>query len=741
VQEHKCRGGQGWPGAADAEGVGRDAADQQADDNEGQKGEARMTTDTLLVELLTEELPPKALPRLMEAFSHGLYEGLKDKGLLLPGAEVVPYASPRRLAVTVTQVLDRQPDRVVERKGPAVATALDADGKPTPALAGFAKSCGVEIARLERQNGDKGEYFVYRAKQPGEPLKAHLAPLVEAVLKKLPVPKTMRWGAGEAQFVRPVHGVILLHGRKVVPGAVLGLKSGNKTRGHRFLAGKPVIAVASARDYAKTLKQQGKVIAGFEARREAIARGLDAAADKLAKGARWDVGKSAELVDEVAGITEFPVVLTGGFDPAFLEVPKECLIISMQQHQKYFPLATARGELLPNFLFVSNMQAASPRQIVHGNERVLRARLSDARFFYDQDRKQPLAARVPRLANVVYHNKLGSQLARVERLTKLAGEIAERLGADRAAAERAAHLAKADLLTEMVGEFPELQGIMGRYYARHDGEPAAVAAAIEQHYWPKGAGAALPDDPLAVSLALADKLDTLVGIFGIGLVPTGDKDPFGLRRAALGVVRLLLEKRLPLDVRALYELARSHFPAGVLADSVAQDLHAFTLERLKPYLRDQGFEVDEIDAVLALHPTRLDDLVPRLKALQLFRVLPEAEALAAANKRIRNILRQAGDSAGGALDAALLAEPAERRLAQELDALRTEVEALLKSGDHTAALRRLAALRGAVDEFFDKVMVMAEDAQLRRNRLALLAALSRLFLGTADIARLQPRTA
>ena len=698
-------------------------------------------TDTLLVELLTEELPPKALPRLMEAFSHGLYEGLKDKGLLRPGAEVQPYASPRRLAVTVSQVLDKQPDRMVERKGPAVATGLGADGQPTAALAGFAKSCGVDVARLERQAGDKGEYFVFRARQKGEPLRNHLAPLVEAVLKKLPVPKTMRWGAGEAQFVRPVHGVILLHGRKVVPGTVLGLKSGNKTRGHRFLASKAVVTVASARDYAKVLRQQGKVIAGFEARREAIARGLDAAAGKVAKGVHWDVGKSAELVDEVAGITEFPVVLTGSFDKAFLDVPRECLVISMQQHQKYFPLANARGELLASFLFVSNMQAANPKQIVHGNERVLRARLSDARFFFDQDRKQSLEARVPRLANVVYHNKLGSQLARVERLVKLAGEIADQLDADRAAAERAAYLAKADLLTDMVCEFPELQGIMGRYYALHDGEPAAVAAAIEQHYWPKVAGGALPEDPVAVGLALADRLDTLVGIFGIGLAPTGDKDPFGLRRAALGVVRLLMEKRLPLDVRALYELARGHFPAGVLVDSVAQDLHAFTLERLKPYLRDQGFEIDEIDAVLALHPTRLDDLVPRLKALQLFRVLPEAEALAAANKRIRNILRQAGDNADGTIDAALLAEPAEQQLAQELEALRAQVEPLLRAGDYSAALRRLAGLRGAVDEFFDKVMVMAEDAALRRNRLALLASLSRLFLGAADIARLQPRAA
>jgi len=696
--------------------------------------------DTLLIEILTEELPPKALPRLMEAFSRGLFEGLKEKNFLAPESESRPFATPRRLAVTISHVFARQADRTIERKGPAVATALDADGRPTPALLGFAKSCGVEVAKLERQVGDKGEYFVFRAKHKGEPLKNHLAAIVEVALKKLPSPKLMRWGAGEAQFVRPVHGVILLHGRIVVPGTVLGLKSGNKTCGHRFLS-KGVITIGHAKDYEKLLKQQGKVLAGFEARREAIAKSLDAVAHKIGQGVRWDLGKAAELIDEVASIVEWPVVLTGGFDPSFLDVPKECLIISMQQHQKYFPLANAKGVLLPQFLFVSNMQAANPKHIVHGNERVLRARLSDARFFYDQDRKHKLEARTPRLANVVYHNKLGSQLERVGRLVKLAGEIARRLKADAAAAERAALLAKADLLTDMVGEFPELQGIMGRYYATHDGESPAVAAAIEQHYFPKTAGGALPEQALAVSVALADKLDTLVGIFGIGLAPTGDKDPFGLRRAALGVVRILVEKALPLDAVELLSLARGHFPSGVLAESVAQDLHGFMLERLKPYLRDKGYEPDEIEAVLALNPTRFDDLVPRLKALQVFRVLPEAEALAAANKRIRNILRQAGGAPGEHVEPTLLREPAEQRLAQEVEALRARIEPLFRAGDYTAAFRQLAALRAAVDAFFDTVMVMAEDAQLRHNRLALLAGLSNLFLGAADISRLQTRTA
>jgi glycyl-tRNA synthetase beta chain len=696
--------------------------------------------ESLLVEILTEELPPKALARLMEAFSHGLFEGLQDKNFLPPEAEFTPYATPRRLAVLISSVLAKQADRVVERKGPALASALDANGQPTPALFGFAKSCGTDVHKLERQAGEKGEYFVYRAKQKGEPLRNHLAAIVETALKKLPVPKTMRWGAGEAQFVRPVHGVILLHGKKVVPGTVLGLKSGNMTRGHRFLS-TCMLVIRNAKDYERILKQQGKVIALFEARREMIAKALDVAAHQVGKGVRWDLGKSAELVDEVTSIVEYPVVLAGAFDKAFLTVPKECLVISMQQHQKYFPLAGARGELLPNFLFVSNMKAANPKEIIRGNERVLRARLSDARFFFDQDRKTKLEERVPRLADVVYHNKLGSQLGRVDRIQKMAGEIARLLQVDDVAAERAAMLAKADLLTDMVGEFPELQGIMGCYYARHDGESPVVAAAIEQHYYPKTAGGALPDEAAAICVALADKLDTLTGIFGIGLAPGGDKDPFGLRRAALGVVRILTEKSLGLDVLELLTLARGHFPAGVVADSVAQDLHSFMLERLKPYLRDKLFEADEIDAIVSLNPTRFDQVLPRLRALQGFRALPQAEALAAANKRIRNILKQAGGVPVTMIDQALLREPAEQQLAQEVEALRVQVEALLNEGNYVVALQALASLRPAVDAFFDQVMVMVEEKALRHNRLALLADLSNLFLGAADISKLQGRQA
>jgi glycyl-tRNA synthetase beta chain len=460
-------------------------------------------------------------------------------------------------------------------------------------------------------------------------------------------------------------------------------------------------------------------------------------AKKVAPAASWGIGKAAELEEEVTSLVEYPVVLAGKFDQAFLSVPRECLIISMQQHQKYFPLVDKQGKLLASFLFVSNMNPSDPKAVIHGNERVLRARLSDAKFFYDQDRKTSLADRVPRLAEVVYHNRLGSQLKRTQRLTKLSVAIARRLKADEILVERAASLCKADLLTEMVGEFPELQGIMGRYYLRHEGEAVEVAEAIEQHYYPRTAGGALPKQSISVCVALADKLDTLVGIYGIGLVPTGEKDPYGLRRAALGVVRILAEKSLPLDVVELLSLAASQFPDGVLAGSVAPELHGFMLERLKPYLREKNFEPDEIDAVLTPPPTRLDQVLPRLKALKEFRALPQAQALAAANKRIRNILRQAGGAPALEVNVNQLTEPAERKLSKAVQKLEGRVAPLIKAGNYAETLKRLAGLRPVVDEFFDKVMVMVDDSAVRHNRLALLNRLSNLFLNVADISRLQ----
>ncbi len=730
----------------------------------GRHTPVRQTSDTLLVELLTEELPPKSLQRLAEAFAAAVMDGLGQYALLQADSTHKVFATPRRLAVLATGVLGRQPDRVVERRGPPVGAGYDSAGKPTPALSGFAKSCGVDPDSLERHSGEKGEYFVYRSKQKGEPLARHLGAIVEAGLGKLPVARLMRWGSGEVQFVRPVHGLVMMHGARVVAGEVFGLRSGNVTVGHRFLS-RGKLTILHAGRYADTLRRSGRVLASFAERRSEIEHKLRAVAGKVRKGAlvlgadgkmvqfpgeEWGfaaeevIRNNAVLLDEVAALVEWPAVYAGQFDPDFLNVPIPCLALSMQHHQRYFPLVhgQAAGGMLPRFLVVSNMETRTPKHIIQGNERVLRARLSDARFFYEQDRKTRLEDRVPKLANVVYQNKLGSQIERVRRLEKLAGEIAGRMGmsdADRRDVERAAHLCKADLLTEMVGEFPELQGYMGADYARHDGEPSSVEWAIRGHYSPRFSGDRLPPTLAGVCLALADKLDTLIGIYGVGLVPTGDKDPFGLRRQALGVVRILAERSLALDLGELLALARGYFDPDILSEGVVQDLYGFLLERLKPYLRDKGFLPDEIDAVLSLGPTRFDQVIPRLEALQAFRCLPEAEALASANKRIRNILRQAGTGPIGHADVALLTENAEQRLAQQIASLRSQVEDLIGRGDFAAALKRLAGLRTAVDEFFDQVMVMVEDVRIRDNRLALLSELSGLFLGAADISKLQAR--
>lgn len=717
---------------------------------------------SLLVELLTEELPPKSLKRLSEAFRDAVYEALGGLAFLTPDSRAQAFATPRRLAVRVTSVLARQPDRVMERRGPAVAAGLDAAGKPTAALFGFARSCGVEPAKLERQAGEKGEYFVHRSKQKGEPLGKHLADAVEASLKKLPVAKLMRWGAGEAQFVRPVHGLVLLHGGKVVPGSVLGVKSGSKTLGHRFLS-RGTVAIPNAEKYEDVLRR-AKVIADFDERREAIRRATKREAAKRkahaflprdwtgsegngdsemmrrVRIAQWILGNNEELLDEVAAIVEWPTVYAGDFDPAFLAVPPQVISLSMQKNQKYLALLSPEAELLPAYLVVSNIETRRPQQIVRGNERVLRARLADARFFYESDRKTSLAARAPRLTSVVYLHKLGSQLDRVERLRRIAVSIAEQLNLSSEQvehADRAAFLCKADLVSDMVGEFPELQGVMGAYYAAHDGEAAEVARAIESHYRPRHAGDGVPLGAVSLCLALADKLEAIVGIYGIGHVPTGDKDPYALRRHALGAARILIERALALDLTVLIGAVRNVFPAGVLSEKVADEVYDFVLDRVRPYLRERGFRPDEIEAVLSLRPGRLDLAVKRLEALQAFRRLPEADALAAANKRIRNILRQAGGAPTIAVDPALLREEAERALAHEVSARRAEVEPLFAAGDYAAALKRLAALRGPVDLFFDEVMVMADDEALKRNRLALLESLSRLFLGAADISRLQ----
>jgi glycyl-tRNA synthetase beta chain len=681
---------------------------------------------TLLIELLTEELPPKALEKLANSFADTITDELKKLQFVAADIAANVYASPRRLAVQIPAVAAIQPDQHIVRRGPAVSAGMK-DGQPSPALAGFARSCGVDVAALTTVHDGKQDVFAYESTKAGEALAAVLSGIVATALKKLPAPKLMRWGSLDVQFVRPVHGLMMLHGEQVIAGEVLGLQSRNLTRGHRFLSAGDV-TVANADAYARTLAEEGKVIASFTARRELIRHKLTEAAARL----NATIAAPDALFDEVTGLVEWPVVLEAGFEAEFLNVPQECLILTMQQNQKYFPLLDGDGKLMNRFLLVSNLQTDDPRYIVGGNERVLRARLSDAKFFYEQDQKQRLDSRLPRLANVVYHNKIGSQLERVERLQAIAAAIAGKLGADSVLAARAAYLAKADLVSDMVGEFPELQGIMGRYYARLDGEDAAVADAIEGHYHPRFAGDSLPQGPIATAVALADKLETIVGIWGIGLIPTGDKDPFALRRAALGVLRMVLEQ--PLDLKALIADAAAAFPAGLLSASVVDEVYAFALERLKNYLAND-YKADEIDAVLALAPTQLNEVGAVLAAVAQFKALPEAATLAAANKRVKNILKKAeGDI--GTVNPALFAEDAERALFDAIQALAPAVEAQFAAHDFAGALTQLASLRAPVDAFFDGVMVMADDLAVRANRIALLASLAALFNRVADISLL-----
>ncbi|MGH8621371.1 MAG: glycine--tRNA ligase subunit beta, partial [Burkholderiales bacterium] len=556
-----------------------------------------------MVELLTEELPPRALRPLSEAFAKALADDLRQDDFLEPDSEVQPYATPRRMATRITRVRERAPDKPVELSGPSVKAALDASGQPTPALLGFAKKCGVEVGRLIRRETPKGEFFYHRDIAKGGHLDANLAVKVEAALARLPIPKLMRWGSGNQQFVRPVHGLVMMHGSRVVPGKVLGAECSNRTLGHRFLSG-DAIALKHADDYEKTLREQGKVIAGFAARRALVGKGLEGAA-----GARAALVADDALLEEITALVEYPAVYAGEFAREFLDVPEECLVLSMQRHQKHVPLRDkGSGKLLPRFLFVSNLEMKQPRDIIHGNERVLRARLADAKFFYDQDRRTRLEERVRRLAGVVHHGKLGTQLERVERIQLLAGRIAHQIGADPLLTGRAAWLSKADLLTEMVGEFPELQGTMGRYYALNDGEPQAAADAIEAHYRPRFAGDAVPDSPVGLAVALADKLDALAGLFGIGQAPTGDRDPFGLRRAALGVVRILVERRLALSLRDLVGAAFKEY-GGRVGDA-QEALESFLYDRLSGYLKDAGSTTLEVDSVVSLRPDRID-LAPR----------------------------------------------------------------------------------------------------------------------------------
>ncbi len=703
----------------------------------------------LLVELFVEELPPKALKKLGDAFAQLLADGLRAQGLADAAAVATAFASPRRLALHLSQVLDRAADKPERVKLMPVAVGLDASGAATPALLKKLATLGADAAAvptLERALDGKAEALFLTSTLPGATLAEGLQKALLEALARLPIPKVMQYqlqasGGGEedfqpgwtsVNFVRPAHGLVALHGSTVVPVHALGLAAGRTTRGHRFEAATAQIVLKDADSYAAQLRDEGAVIASFGERRADLQHQLAAAAQREGLVAIED----AALLDEVTALVERPNVLLCRFEEAFLAVPQECLILTMKANQKYFPLLDAAGRLTNRFLIVSNIRPADASRVIEGNERVVRPRLADAKFFFDQDRRRTLESRVPQLARVVYHGKLGSQGERMERVRALARHIGLPLGGEvlAAQADRAALLAKADLLTDMVGEFPELQGVMGGYYARHDGEAEVVALAVEDHYRPRFAGDDLPRGDAGIAVALADKLETLAGLFSIGQLPTGDKDPFALRRHALGVIRMLIERDLPLAVPDLVQRALQQFPAAPAG--TAQELMGFLFDRLVGSLREQGSSAQEVDAVIALRPPRWGDIPRRLAAVRAFAALPESAALAAANKRVANILKKADDSAPGAVDTARLVEPAESALAQALAGVAPVADAAFERGDYTASLQALAALKAPVDAFFESVMVNAEDPDLRLNRLALLARLHAAMNRVADLSRL-----
>jgi glycyl-tRNA synthetase beta chain len=696
-----------------------------------------MTAKNLLVELLVEELPPKALKILGGGFADKVFNYLAKVQLTdrssVTGLKV--FASPRRLAVLVPDVLSRAADRPTTQKLMPVAVGFDAEGKPTSALLKKLAAMGQDssvVPALKRQKDGKAEALFLDSVVPGATLAEGLQAAIETALAALPIPKVMSYqladGWSSVNFVRPAHRLVALHGADVVPVSVLGLDAGRETLGHRFEAANPVVTIRDADSYAQQLESEGAVIPGFAARRAEIEKQLKAAA---AKEGLKPIDDEA-LLDEVTALVERPNVLTCRFEQEFLDVPQECLILTMKANQKYFPLLDAAGKLTNKFLVVSNIRPSDPSAVIGGNERVVRPRLADAKFFFDQDRRKSLMDRIPGLAKVVYHNKLGTQGERVERVAELARTIGDKLGGEALAnqADRAAVLSKADLLTDMVGEFPELQGIMGRYYALHDGEPAEIADAIEDHYKPRFAGDDLPRGQVGLCVALADKLQTLADMFGIGQLPTGDKDPFALRRHALGVIRMLIERDLPLDLAWLFQAAK------LIDGKVVEQLTDFIYERLAGSLREQGYSALEVDAVLGLAPQRLGDIPKRLAAVRAFAALPEAASLAAANKRVGNILKKVSPGETAKVDASLLKEPAEVALNAALASVKPQADTAFERGDYAASLQALAALKGPVDAFFDHVMVNVEDAALRANRLGLLATLHAAMNRVADLSRL-----
>lgn len=690
-----------------------------------------MSTRDLLIELGTEELPPKALKILSNAFTNGVKEGLQKAELEF--GEVHAYAAPRRLAILIRGLAEGTPDKQVEKRGPALTASFDDDGNPTQAATGFAKSCGLNsVEELDRLETDKGAWLMYKVEQAGQPTAELVPNIIQSSLDKLPIPKRMRWGSLDAEFVRPVHWLVLLFGDQVIDAEILSVKSGRETRGHRFHHPAPIY-IGTPADYAELLHTEGKVIADFEARRNAVHGLIQEAAARTGGTAEIDPA----LLDEVTSMVEWPVAVLGNFEPRFLDVPQEALISSMKGHQKYFHTIDAQGKLMPHFITISNIDSTDIDQVRKGNERVIRPRLSDAEFFWNQDRKQKLSVHIEALKNVVFQKQLGTIYDKSVRVSALAGEIAEQLGGNKPEAQRAGQLSRCDLLSEMVNEFPELQGIMGRYYAAHDKEAGDIPAALDEMYMPRFAGDELPATITGQALALAERIDTLVGIFGIGQLPTGSKDPFALRRAALGVVRILIERDLDLDLQQLCQSATTALGERLTATDTTQQVFAFIMERLRAYYQDQGIAHDTFDAVAELQPGRPLDFHQRIEAVTEFRKLAEAESLAAANKRISNILKKADGNIPPQVDHSLLQEPQEQLLASKITEMTDKTSPLFQQRAYTEALKSLAALRDPVDEFFDHVMVMADDEALKMNRLALLNQLRNLFLHIADLSRLQ----
>lgn len=684
----------------------------------------------LLIEIGTEELPPKALKHLSLAFLAGIKSGLEKAELSF--ANIKPFASPRRLALLVTDLAEQTPHKMVERRGPALQAAFGEDGCPTQAALGFARSCGVEVEDLDKLETDKGSWLMYKTEQAGQATSALIPELVLTALEALPIPKRMRWGELDAQFVRPVHWAILLFGQEVIQAEILSAITGRTTYGHRFHH-PAAIEIPEPREYEVLLESEGKVVADFERRATTVRAQVESLAIELNGQAVID----ETLLEEVTAMVEWPVAVAGQFEQRYLAVPQEALISTMAANQKYFHLVDQQHRLMPYFITISNIESKDANKVRAGNERVIRPRFADAEFFWNQDRKQRLESRLEQLKHVVFQQQLGSLYDKTQRVATLAAVIATELGADKQQAIRAAELSKCDLLTEMVGEFPNLQGVMGRYYAQHDGEPSTVATAIDQHYRPRFSGDALPEGAVSQAVAIADRLDTLIGIFAIGQLPTGDKDPYALRRAALGVLRIMIENDLDLDLHRLLETAAQHFGPAVKATQAVDAVMAFILDRLRAYYQEQGIRPDVLDAVTALNPVYPVDINKRIHAVNLFRQLPEAESLAAANKRSGNILKKVEGTLPDTIQPELLTEVAEQNLYQALTELTNKVRPMLASGEYEPALQQLADLRQPVDAFFDDVMVMVDDHRLRDNRIALLNQLHSLFLEVADISRLQ----